>query len=43
VARSFSSSPNNSNWNPNTDLNNDGLVNMKDIALAARHFGQHYP
>jgi hypothetical protein len=43
VARAFGSKPGSSNWNPNADINGDGIVNMKDIALVARNFGQHYP
>jgi parallel beta-helix repeat protein len=43
VARAFGSKPGSSNWNPNADINGDGIANMKDIALVARNFGQHYP
>jgi hypothetical protein len=37
----FNTNPNSSNWNPNTDVNNDGIVNMKDIAIAILNFRQH--
>jgi len=30
-------------WDPNADIDGDGVVNMKDIAVPARHFGEHYP
>jgi C1A family cysteine protease len=29
------------NWDPNTDINNDGVCNMKDIAIAILYFNQH--
>jgi parallel beta-helix repeat protein len=33
--------PNSPNWNPNADINDDGIVNMGDIAIAIAHFNQH--
>ena len=30
----FPSSPSSKNWNPNADINNDGVVNMKDIGTS---------
>jgi hypothetical protein len=33
--------PSSPNWNPNADVNNDGVVNMRDIAIAVAYFNQH--
>lgn len=33
--------PESPNWNPNADVNNDGVVNMKDIAIAIAYFNQY--
>jgi len=37
----FQAKPNKPNWNPNADVNNDGVVDMKDIAIAVYYFNQH--
>ena len=37
----FQTKPNKSNWDPNADVNNDGVVDMKDIAIAVYYFNQH--
>jgi parallel beta-helix repeat protein len=37
----FNSKPNSPNWNPNGDVNNDGIVNMKDLSIAIAYFNQH--
>jgi parallel beta-helix repeat protein len=37
----FNTKPDSSNWNPNADVNNDGTVNMKDIAIAILNFNKH--
>ena len=37
----FQTKPNKPNWNPNADVNNDGVVDMKDIAIAVYYFNQH--
>jgi hypothetical protein len=36
----FNSRPNSPNWNPNADVNNDGVVNMIDIAIAILNFNK---
>jgi hypothetical protein len=28
-------------YNPNYDINDDGTIDMKDVAAVARHFGEH--
>ncbi len=30
-------------WDPNMDINDDGIVNMRDIGIACSNFGKHYP
>jgi len=37
----FNTKPTSPNWNPNADVNDDGVVNMKDIAIAIVFFNQH--
>jgi hypothetical protein len=37
----FNTKPSSPNWNPNADINNDGVVNMKDVAIAVLYFHQH--
>ena len=35
--------PNNANWNANADMDNNDVVGLSDLAISARHYGQHYP
>jgi len=37
----FQTKPTKPNWNPNADVNSDGVVDMKDIATAVYYFNQH--
>ena len=37
----FNTTPISPNWNPNADINNDGIVNMRDVQIAILHFNQH--
>jgi parallel beta-helix repeat protein len=37
----FNTRPNSPNWNPNADVNNDGVCSMKDIAIAILNFNKH--
>jgi hypothetical protein len=39
----FWTTPKSPNWNPVTDINVDGKVDMRDIATAVHNFGQHFP
>jgi hypothetical protein len=32
--------PGNPNWNPSTDVDENGIVNMLDLYIAAIHYGQ---
>jgi parallel beta-helix repeat protein len=37
----FNTRPSSPNWNSNADVNNDNMVNMRDIMIAILHFNQH--
>jgi hypothetical protein len=37
----YQTRPTSPNWNPNADVNNDGVVDMKDIAIAVYYFNRH--
>jgi hypothetical protein len=37
----FNTKPTSCNWNPNVDVNNDGVCNMRDIVTAMAYFNQH--
>jgi parallel beta-helix repeat protein len=37
----FNTKPTSPNWNPNADVDNNSVVNMKDIAIAVAYFNQH--
>jgi len=37
----FNTKPTSPNWNPNADVDNNAVVNMKDIAIAVAYFNQH--
>jgi len=37
----FNTKPGSRNWNPNADVNDDDVVNMKDIATAVAYFNRH--
>jgi hypothetical protein len=37
----FNTKPAPPNWNPNTDVNSDGVCNMRDIAIAILNFNKH--
>ena len=49
AARAFMTQPGDPYWNPHVDITGpeslvpDGKVDMRDISLVARHFGEHYP
>jgi len=30
-------------YNPNADINNDGIINAPDLNILLAHYGQHYP
>lgn len=38
LSNAFGSTPSSSNWNPNADLNRDGVINILDAILLANGF-----
>lgn len=41
VIQSFNSFSNKVGWNPRLDLDNDGRIDTKDIAMVLRDFNKH--
>jgi len=39
MASAFDSTPGTPKWNPNADLNNNGIVDIVDLSIAAFDFG----
>jgi hypothetical protein len=37
----FNAKPDSTKWNPNADVNNDLVVNMRDINIAIMNFNKH--
>jgi hypothetical protein len=43
LAEAYGSRPNDPNWNPCADINNDQYVGLLDLTILASHYGQPYP
>jgi hypothetical protein len=43
LAQAYGSKPGDPNWNPNADIDNNGVVGLSDLVILALHYGQHYP
>jgi len=43
LAKAYSSTHDNSTWNPNADIDNNGTVGLSDLVILAQNYGQHYP
>jgi parallel beta-helix repeat protein len=43
LALAYGSKPGDSNWNPNADIDGDGVVGKSDLAILAQHYGEHNP
>ena len=43
LSSSYGSKPGYSNWNPNADIDDNGIVDLPDLVILALHYGQHYP
>lgn len=39
IGSAFGSSPGDTRWNPNRDINGDGKIDLRDIGITARNFG----
>jgi hypothetical protein len=42
-AQAYGSKPDGANWNPNADIDDNGIVSLADLAILAKHYEQHYP
>lgn len=43
LANAYGATPSNSKWNPNADIDGNGVVGLTDLVILALHYGQHYP
>jgi hypothetical protein len=43
LALAYRSKPGDANWNPNSDIDNNGVVGLSDLVILAVHYGQHHP
>jgi hypothetical protein len=43
LAQAYGSKPGAPNWNPNADIDSNGIVGLPDLVILAQHYGQHYP
>ena len=41
IVQLFNTNSSSSRWKPNADINNDGIVNMRDLAIAIANFNKH--
>ncbi|MCW3980369.1 MAG: dockerin type I domain-containing protein [Candidatus Bathyarchaeota archaeon] len=42
IASVYDTTPSDSEWNPQADLNEDGIINIFDITISARNYGLDY-
>jgi Ca2+-binding EF-hand superfamily protein len=43
ILLALGSTPGKPNWNPNCDVDNNGIIDKSDLMIALNNFGQHYP
>jgi hypothetical protein len=43
LANAYGCKPGDTKWNPNADINCNGVVDLADLVTMAMHYGQHYP
>ena len=43
LTNAYGSSYADARWNPNADINGNGVVDLRDLVILALHYGQHYP
>jgi hypothetical protein len=41
LAQGYDSKPDSANWNPNADIDGNGMVSASDLAIITLHYGQH--
>jgi hypothetical protein len=41
LEKAYGSKPGDANWNPNADIDGNGVVDGLDLAILAEHYGQH--
>lgn len=41
VASYFGADPSKQRWDPNADVNGDNRIDMKDLGIICKHFGEH--
>jgi len=42
ASQAFGSTPDDSNWNPNADINDDNIVELADFWVLSQHFGESW-
>jgi hypothetical protein len=42
VAVAYGSKPSDPKWNPNADVNDDGIVDIFDLVIVSIHYGAEY-
>lgn len=40
AGKAYGSTPNSPSWNPEADINNDGIVDKSDLEILSNHYGQ---
>jgi len=43
LALAYGSHPGDAKWNPNADIDDNGIVDPSDVSVLAQHYGRHYP
>jgi hypothetical protein len=43
LASAYGSNPSDVRWNPNADIDGNGVVGNSDLVIMAMHYGKHYP
>jgi hypothetical protein len=43
LAYAYKSTPSDPRWNPNADIDGNGVVGLTDLVILAAHYGQQYP
>jgi hypothetical protein len=43
LANAYGSKPGDAKWNPNADIDGNGIIDQSDANILSQHYGQHYP